>query len=475
MDPATLYTEIHNLQCWDNVPWEDILQRATTLKNVPPQCVTGFAQLIALTARTINTAAESGDSQRETAAWKLMLALPAMIAHRPTESRAGKKGQGKATLTNIILARLKQAYLGQWSDLLAQIEYPSDQPKQTRTQTQIDQDTVKQIQQALEEKEVARALKALHGPLQLADDAQITQELPQLFMKVGPPLPQYPYNPDAAIAEEITKHICHYLLHPPKHKASGPAGDRYEHYATTGHSPETAAELAKAMLRLAYGKVPDDVLNAYASAQLVPLLKPTGRIRPIACGTAIRRIITASVAKAITPTIAPTICTHQYATARAAGAEEIHKLIQIVLEQDPNRALISLDMSAAFNDISPAEALHQNARHTPEHDPLFRTWLRARPTYYCRMTQGKNMEVHPKNGVPMGCPLAALSFCYTLHVALAQIEQILQTHDPNARVLAYMDDIYIITNHHHIDTAVQAARSATHALGLTLNQEKTTV
>ena len=36
-DPATAYTEIQNLQFWENIPWNDIITRPPTIKQLPPQ------------------------------------------------------------------------------------------------------------------------------------------------------------------------------------------------------------------------------------------------------------------------------------------------------------------------------------------------------------------------------------------------------------------------------------------------------
>jgi len=256
LDPANLYTSIHHLDFGQQIPWSDILARPITIKQPPPQCRTGMAQLMSLTADEILAAAQAGDTDRETAAWKLLLALPAMLLHKPMETRGGKRGQGRTTLTNVILSRLQLAYQGQWADLLEQIEYPPDTPKKTRTQAQQDEIDITQIQKALEDNEINRALKILHGPLQLASDHQIQAELPQMFLKDAGPLPSYTYAPDPTVYEAIIAAIVKTLTHPPKHKAAGPAGDRYEHYAVTAQTPEQAEQLARALARLAYGFPP---------------------------------------------------------------------------------------------------------------------------------------------------------------------------------------------------------------------------
>ena len=155
-----------------------------------------------------------------------------------------------------------------------------------------------------------------------------------MFAKQAPPVPPTTTPPPISVINEVTKAIEHILRHPPRRKAPGPAGERYEHYSVVANMAEHCHILAQAITHLALGSAPSEVIQHYASAQLIPLLKPNGKIRPIACGTAIRRIATTATAKVLTPYLTPVFEDHQYALGRTAGAEELHKTIQARLLQN---------------------------------------------------------------------------------------------------------------------------------------------
>ena len=210
-------------------------------------------------------------------------------------------------MTKTIHTRLRKAFEGDWETLLNDLPEPPSGPPKARDPKDAFTQQVKEIQKALEENETTRALKILHGPAQIATDDQIQRELPPMFTKTAQPMSPPPAQADPAIAEQVYQAIIKTLNKPPRRRATGPAGDRYEHYALTATSTPACEALASAILLLCTGNAPAPVMNAIASAQLIPLLKPNGKIRPIACGTALRRIATTAVAAVLTPMIAPTL------------------------------------------------------------------------------------------------------------------------------------------------------------------------
>ena len=72
----------------------------------------------------------------------------------------------------------------------------------------------------------------------------------------------------------------------------------------------------------------------------------------------------------------------------------------------------------------------------------------------------------------MGCPLAAAAFALTLHTALARTHAELAQTDKTT-VVAYMDDINILTKCQHQPIALQNIRRNLNNIGLKLNDSKT--
>ena len=325
----------------------------------------------------------------------------------------------------------------------------------------------------LQDNELKDALRILHGPPQLASPDQARNELPPLFKSDSQPTPQRVVtHPDPTHVQQIKANIEDILRHHPKHRGAGPAGERYEHYAIVYKNPAALTSSTDTLTLLATNQVPEETLNAVASARIIPLIKPNGKIRPIACGTVLRRIVAAAVTKHITPMIAKTINPHQYAIGKANGAEELHKYTQARLDQDKNTAILSIDIAAAFSDVHHSAVLTAIQTHHPDLEPLLRPWITAQARYLCNLGS-ETLTLTSPRGVPMGCPLAAAAFALTLHTALAKIDLELTQTEPTTTITAYMDDINILTRHQFMPQALTAIERNLNALGLQLNSSKT--
>ena len=66
-------------------------------------------------------------------------------------------------------------------------------------------------------------------------------------------------------------------------------------------------------------KLHDFYGHGYFVSLLFARLKPNGRIRPIACGTILRRVVATATAKHITPSVAASLKPHQYAVGRTSS------------------------------------------------------------------------------------------------------------------------------------------------------------
>ena len=224
---------------------------------------------------------------------------------------------------------------------------------------------------------------------------------------------------------------------------------------------------------LATQQAPPEVIDAIASARIIPLLKPNRKIRPIACGTAFRRLVTGAIATAIAPAHNTLTKPFQFATGKPQGCEHLHKLAQITLDIDRQKAILALDVKAAFSEMQRASILQTIQANFPTHENIIRPWITANATYNCRLNNDHTMQLKTTRGVPMGCPLAALAFTTTLHIPLQQIHNHLTQLDPTAQVYAYMDDITILIHHSHVHKAYTIVEQQLATIGLSLNKSKT--
>ena len=100
------------------IDWDTILEFTPTAKNVPPQCQTLYIQLIHHTCAHILLHTHSNNEIEAANGWKLLMAIPRFVLANRHKHRAGRKGQGNATLTKTIRYRISLIYNAQWDKLL---------------------------------------------------------------------------------------------------------------------------------------------------------------------------------------------------------------------------------------------------------------------------------------------------------------------------------------------------------------------
>ena len=175
--------------------------------------------------------------------------------------------------------------------------------------------------------------------------------------------------------------IVKVLLHPARRRGAGPGGSRLEHWYTLCSRPEAVSAASHCLLLLATGDAPPEVMDSFASAQLTFLAKKGGGVRPLACGTAPRRIVCKAVAQVFRERAREVCGPTQFAVARPRGAEELHKQVFTGLAIRPTNALASADVKHAHGSVHRSEAIKELDSELPALTPWVRPWLAARPRH----------------------------------------------------------------------------------------------
>ena len=142
--------------------------------------------------------------------------------------------------------------------------------------------------------------------------------------------------------------------------------------ARTSVSPESGitglSVLTRLVKRLARGDVPDCTASLLAASTLIPLQPRPDKIRPIAVGTALRRLVTKTLLHAAIDDTRDILAPEQLANGVPSGLDAIvHDSRMLIARhgRDPNFVLVSVDASNAFNSFSRQAMINKLTLQTP--------------------------------------------------------------------------------------------------------------
>ena len=179
------------------------------------------------------------------------------------------------------------------------------------------------------------------------------------------------------------------------------------------------------------------------SARLIALAKPDGGTRPIAIGDLIYR----TCAKAILSENRKTnhLSKRQFGVGSKGGVEPIVHITRMAVNHrlsQPDTHLTSLDVSNAINELDRTIMLDAVKKYAPELLKLA-VWTYDSESALVIMDDNDTPHIiKSSQGVRQGDPLVPLLFS----IAIRDLVDGLQSHlGPDALVLAYLDDIFILS------------------------------
>ena len=210
-------------------------------------------------------------------------------------------------------------------------------------------------------------------------------------------------------------------------------------------------------------------------------LKANGGIRPLAVGTAIRRITAAAIHTTHKQQIHKAAGKHQYGVGRPNGADQVFKLIEQRFTEHPTHTIIHLDIANAFTSLPRQHMVSAIAANCPPLAPTAQTWYTRPTTTLWRDSAGTTHKIQTDCGVAQGCALSAAIYAITTANTNADIQETLTTltrddHTNTAaqpRILAYLDDTYLLVPTVHAPAALEATQRHLQRIGLELNTTKT--
>jgi hypothetical protein len=163
------------------------------------------------------------------------------------------------------------------------------------------------------------------------------------------------------------------ILHFPRASAPGPSGLRPSHLQDAvkrpGHGNTLISALALLSEKWALGKLPDTHSPWLCGANLTPLRKPDGGVRPVAVGETLRRVVgkailATSVAKGQVATLQPLQVVVGLRNATEAVAMSVQSYVD-TRQSTGHWVPLKVDLSNAFNCIERQLVLREAQTRSP--------------------------------------------------------------------------------------------------------------
>jgi len=210
--------------------------------------------------------------------------------------------------------------------------------------------------------------------------------------------------------------------------------------------------------------------NLLLASRLIPLAKEKEKgVRPIAVGSLIYRLFTKAILGTFSTKIEDALLPSQLGVGSRLGVEPIIALLSSTLDKKNGSSYSSitgLDIKNAFNSIGQLLLASSIARYAPSLYKLAR-WAYNNPSI---LATRLGLLVST-TGVRQGDPLGPLLFSLAIRPFLEDLTRKLREIDPDASIIAYIDDIYILSSRNS-DRVLDIAEETLREYGLVLNRQK---
>eukprot|EP00663_Eupelagonemidae_sp_cell21sb_P005109 gene5110-biopygen6244 len=180
-------------------------------------------------------------------------------------------------------------------------------------------------------------------------------------------IPDVAANPPEISAECVLEQLRAF----PRGTAAGSAGLRVQHLLDAlvpGEEEALGVRLAALVNWFARGQAPRAAAEDVAGARLVALLKPNGKLRPIAIGEVLRRLVAKCLCASAGPAARRLLWPLQTGVAIPLGLEcSVRVVRQLASRQRlaPGDVLLQIDARNAFNNIKRRFVLQEVRDHFP--------------------------------------------------------------------------------------------------------------
>lgn len=207
--------------------------------------------------------------------------------------------------------------------------------------------------------------------------------------------------------------------------------------------------------------IPSRLKPYFFGAKLIAVKKKNGGIRPIAIGTIFHKLISSSIMRHIKHCLPGFFAPVQFGVGFPGGTENIIHGIRNIRASSPDKILVSLDLSNAFNSVHRQAFIDQVKSSFPNLLP----WVSQAYGFNSVLLARGCPLISSITGVRQGDPMGPFLFCLAIHPALDKISKLVDS-------LSYMDDIYLLGTPVEMVKALKSLEADFTALHLKINFEK---
>ncbi len=254
---------------------------------------------------------------------------------------------------------------------------------------------------------------------------------------------QLPALPDGApkISIPADRAFKRFLHRAPKSSAGGLSGWTYPMLTALVGEGNACPGLASLIEDIANGNVSNASQELLAAAKLLGLNKPNGGVRPLALGEVFHRLAATHAVRSNWAEISLFAGAFDLAFGRKGGAEIAIHAIRATLVESNKDAVLSIDITNAFNTRSRAHVL----RSVFEEKSLSGVWRIFDATYkksgkLLMKTDNGFVEISSSTGTRQGDVLGGLGFAVSLKKDII----VAKSAAPNATVVSYLDNVYCL-------------------------------
>ena len=168
VEPDGPREELLHMDFWDRVDWKEFLIPVNTIAEPPAAMLVELARAKLTVVRAANDATSQGKEEESTRAWKLLLAMDAMILQKPGMKRGGRNTKGQHTVARAISSRLRQFWEGDWDAMLRGVTEAAAAGR-PRRRTPTIEDEARRIRGLMDIGELRRATAQVTDPAQTAE------------------------------------------------------------------------------------------------------------------------------------------------------------------------------------------------------------------------------------------------------------------------------------------------------------------